>query len=108
MSPNGKYAGGFISSIAPDDSFQYAPTFVNIETGEWTQFGPYPEAVHYLTQALCISDQGLLFISDGYNGGQIAINLNGDIFIPEAPKDSSLNLKSRQYRPTANIGSAMP
>ena len=44
LSPNGKYAGGFISSIAPDDSFQYAPTFVNIETGEWTQFGPYPEA----------------------------------------------------------------
>ena len=86
LSPNGKYAGGFISSIAPDDSFQYAPTFVNIETGEWTQFGPYPEAVHYLTQALCISDQGLLFISDGYNGGQIAINLNGDIFIPEAPE----------------------
>lgn len=86
LSPNGKYAGGFISSIAPDDSFQYAPTFVNIETGEWTQFGPYPEAVHYLTQALCISNQGLLFISDGYNGGQIAINLNGDIFIPEAPE----------------------
>ena len=29
----------------------------------------------------------MLFISDGTNGGQIAIDLNGDIFIPEAPAD---------------------
>ena len=85
LSPNGKYAGGFIASIAPDDSWQYSPTFVNIETGEWTQFGPLSRIAHYLTQTMAITDQGLLFISDGYNGGQIAIDTSGEIFIPEAP-----------------------
>lgn len=85
LSPSGKYAGGFVASLAPDDSFLYSPTIVDIETGEWHQFGPYPEALYYLTQALCISDQGVLFIKDGMNGGMIAIDLNGEIFIPESP-----------------------
>ena len=85
LSPSGKYAGGFVASLAPDDSFLYSPTIVDRETGEWHQFGPYPEALYYLTQALCISDQGVLFIKDGMNGGMIAIDLNGEIFIPESP-----------------------
>ena len=85
LSPSGKYAGGFVASLAPDDSFLYSPTIVDIETGEWHQFGPYPEALYYLTQAMCISDQGLLFITDGMHGGQIAIDLTGEIFIPESP-----------------------
>ena len=34
---------------------------------------------------MAITDQGLLFISDGFHGGQIAIDLTGNIFIPEAP-----------------------
>ena len=85
MSPSGKYAGGFTASIAPDDSWQYSPTIVDLETGEVYEFGPYPESLHYLTQTMAITDQGLLFISDGSNGGQIAIDLTGNIFIPEAP-----------------------
>ena len=84
MSPSGKYAGGFTASIAPDDSFQYSPTIVDLETGEVYEFGPYPESLHYLHQTMAVTDQGLLFISDGQNGGQIAIDLTGNIFIPEA------------------------
>ena len=85
MSPSGKYAGGFTASIAPDDSWQYSPTIVDLETGEVYEFGPYPESLHYLHQTMAITDQGLLFISDGQNGGQIAIDLTGNLFIPEAP-----------------------
>ena len=85
MSPSGKYAGGFTASIAPDDSWQYSPTIVDLETGEVYEFGPYPESLHYLHQTMAITDQGLLFISDGQNGGQIAIDTSGEIFIPEAP-----------------------
>ena len=85
MSPSGRYAGGFTASIAPDDSWQYSPTIVDLETGEVYEFGPYPESLHYLTQTMAITDQGLLFISDGFHGGQIAIDLTGNIFIPEAP-----------------------
>ena len=85
MSPSGKYAGGFTASIAPDNSWQYSPTIVDLETGEVYEFGPFPESLYYLTQTMAITDQGLLFISDGSNGGQIAIDLTGNIFIPEAP-----------------------
>ena len=85
MSPSGKYAGGFTASIAPDDSWQYSPTIVDLETGEVYEFGPFPESLYYLHQTMAITDQGLLFISDGYNGGQIAIDTSGEIFIPEAP-----------------------
>ena len=84
MSPSGKYAGGFTASIAADDSWQYSPTIVDLETGEVYEFGPFPESLYYLTQTMAITDQGLLFISDGSNGGQIAIDLTGNIFIPEA------------------------
>ena len=85
MSPSGKYAGGFTASIAADDSWQYSPTIVDLETGEVYEFGPFPESLYYLHQTMAITDQGLLFISDGSNGGQIAIDLTGNIFIPEAP-----------------------
>ena len=85
MSPSGKYAGGFTASIAADDSWQYSPTIVDLETGEVYEFGPFPESLHYLHQTMAITDQGLLFISDGQNGGQIAIDLTGNLFIPEAP-----------------------
>ena len=85
MSPSGKYAGGFTVSIAPDDSYLFTPTIVDLETGEVYEFGPFPESLYYLTQTMAITDQGLLFISDGSNGGQIAIDLTGNIFIPEAP-----------------------
>ena len=85
MSPSGKYAGGFTASIAANDSFLYHPTIVDMETGEWHEFGPYPESLHYLHQTMAITDQGLLFINDGQNGGQIAVDLTGTLFIPEAP-----------------------
>jgi hypothetical protein len=83
MSPSGKYAGGFTVSIAPDDSYLFTPTIVDLETGEVYEFGPFPGSLYYLMQTMAITNQGLLFISDG--GGQIAIDLTGNIFIPEAP-----------------------
>ena len=85
MSPSGKYAGGFTVSIAPDDSYLFTPTIVDLETGEVYEFGPFPGSLYYLMQTMAITNQGLLFISDGQNGGQIAIDLTGNIFIPEAP-----------------------
>ena len=83
MSPSGKYAGGFTVSIAPDDSYLFTPTIVDLETGEVYEFGPFPGSLYYLMQTMAITNQGLLFINDG--GGQIAIDLTGNIFIPEAP-----------------------
>ncbi len=79
ISPNGKYVGGFVPSIAPDDSWQYSPTIIDMETGDVYEFGPYPEAVYYMTDNMCISDQGVLFIHDGSNGGMIIVDTEGNV-----------------------------
>ena len=85
MSPNGKYVGVFVPSIAPDYSWQYSPVITDLETGEVYEFGPFPEAVYNMTDNMCISDQGQLFIHDGSNGGMIVIDTEGNITHPESP-----------------------
>lgn len=84
MSPGGKYAGGYIISVAPDDSWQYSPVIIDVETEERYEFGPFPESLYFISQTIAITDQGLMFLSNS-NGGQIAINTTGDIIVPEAP-----------------------
>ena len=84
MSPSGRYVGGYTVSIAADDSFLKSPTIIDVETGETYQFGPYPEALYYMTQTMCISDQGLLFIVDGNQGGTFVCDLEGNITKLEA------------------------
>ena len=79
MSPSGRYVGGYTVSIAADDSFLKSPTIIDLETGETYQSGPYPEGVYFLTQTMCISDQGLLFIVDGNQGGTFVCDLEGNI-----------------------------
>ena len=49
-----------VISIAPDDSYQYSPTIVDLETDEWHQFGPYPESVYALHQTMAVTDQGFV------------------------------------------------
>ena len=85
MSPSGKYVGGFSEQVDENDMWYFTPIIIDTETGEKHEFGPYPQSLYALSQANAITDQGLLFISDGYNGGQLAIDTSGEIFIPEAP-----------------------
>ena len=84
MSPSGKYVGGFSEQVDENDMWYFTPIIIDTETGEKHEFGPYPQSLYALSQTNAITDQGLLFISDGQNGGQIAIDLTGNIFIPEA------------------------
>ncbi len=86
MSPNGRYVGYYESSIAADDSWLYSPVILDLETGEIFRFGPFPEALYYMTDTMCITDQGLLFIYDGSNGGMIVIDTDGNITHPESPE----------------------
>lgn len=86
VSPSGKYVGGFVTTIAPDDSFQFHPTIINTETGEETQWGPISERIHSLHQTMCISDQGTLFMVDGMNGGTVVCTLDGDIYKVDTPE----------------------
>ena len=50
-----------------------------METGDVYEFGPYPEAVYYMTDNMCISDQGVLFIHDGSHGGMIIVDTEGNV-----------------------------
>ena len=88
-----------MATIGDDDSWLRAPTIIDLETGEEKQFGPFPESLYYLTQAKAITDNGLLFINDGLNGGQIAIDLTGEVIIPEAPS-------GHQFKPEIEATSA--
>src|SRR5699024_9048082 len=52
MSPNGRYVGYYESSIAADDSWLYSPVILDLETGETFRFGPFPEALYYMTDTM--------------------------------------------------------
>ena len=79
MSPSGRYAGGFYASIAADDSYLFYPTVMDLETGEWHEFGPLPQSIYALHQTMCISDQGMLFMTDGTYGGTVTVDLEGNV-----------------------------
>ena len=69
MSPSGRYVGGYVATVGDDDVWLKSPTIIDLETDEVYEFGPYPETLYFMTQTICISDQGLLFIKDGNQGG---------------------------------------
>ena len=87
MSPSGKYVGGFSEQVDENDMWYFTPIIIDTETGEKHEFGPYPQSLYALSQANAITDQGLLFISDG-----------------QKRPDTRTNPRSRKHRPTGNIG----
>lgn len=99
VSPSGKYVGGFITTIAADDSYQFQPTIIDTETGETVQYGPISSSVHYLHQTMCISDQGTLFMVDGQNGGTVVCTIDGDVYKVPTPEGF-------QFQPTVQGTSA--
>ena len=78
MSPSGRYVGGYVATVG-DDVWLKSPTIIDLETDEVYEFGPYPETLYFMTQTICISDQGLLFIKDGNQGGMFVCDLEGNI-----------------------------
>ena len=79
MSPSGRYVGGYVATVGDDDVWLKSPTIIDLETDEVYEFGPYPETLYFMTQTICISDQGLLFIKDGNQGGIFICDLEGNI-----------------------------
>ena len=79
MSPSGRYVGGYVATVGDDDVWLKSPTIIDLETDEVYEFGPYPETLYFMTQTICISDQGLLFIKDGNQGGMFVCDLEGNI-----------------------------
>ena len=45
MSKNGRYVGGNIKELLPDETWENYPTIIDLETDEWIQLGPYPNSL---------------------------------------------------------------
>lgn len=81
ISPSGKYVGA-VGETLEGEVWYNTPTIFDTETGETYEFGPYPES-YGLGQVYAMSDDGLMFIATGQSGGQVVIDINGDMFVPE-------------------------
>ena len=87
VSPSGRYVGGFESTLLEDgNTFEFWPVIIDVEADERIVLGPVHQSLHMLHEPHAISDQGLLFIADGQNGGQVAFDITGNSFVPEIPE----------------------
>lgn len=85
ISPSGKYVAGYITDVSEyDDSFEYTPVIIDIETDKWHTSGPYPQALFDLAGPLAVSDEGLFFIGDD-SQGTFFIDLDGNYGMLDNP-----------------------
>lgn len=62
ISPSGKYVGGYYTTVENNIAVNYA-VFIDMETEERVELGPYPEDVMLLNGAWACTDDGKLFLS---------------------------------------------
>lgn len=75
ISPNGKWVGGYYSVGDESAGALYYIVFIDLETDERTELGPYPESLMFLTSVTCMTDTGILYAVDA-NGGMKAFDMN--------------------------------
>ena len=82
MSKNGRYVGGNIKELLPDETWENYPTIIDLETDEWIQLGPYPNSLFNIELPFAISDEGTIFFLDANTSACVGFNLAGDYFLP--------------------------
>lgn len=90
MSKNGRYVGGNIKELLPDETWENYPTIIDLETDEWIQLGPFPNSLFNLELPFAISDEGTIFFLDANTSACVGFNLAGDYFLPANAKDFNL------------------
>ena len=90
MSKNGRYVGGNIKALLPDETWENYPTIIDLETDEWIQLGPFPNSLFNLELPFAISDEGTIFFLDANTNACVGFNLAGDYFLPANAKDFNL------------------
>lgn len=75
ISPNGKWVGGYYSYAEEGDAALHRFIFIDLETDERIELGPYPESLMFPTSVECITDTGILYAVDA-NGGMKAFDVN--------------------------------
>ena len=81
MSPGGKYIAGYTANFSDSDvsGFDYTVSFIDLDTGEVTEHGPYPKSIYDFFTAKAVTDSGVLFIHLGATGECITVDLEGTI-----------------------------
>ena len=85
MSKNGRYVGGNIKALLPDETWENYPTIIDLETDEWIQFGPLPDDLYCIEVPFAVSDEGTVFFYDSNTNGCIGFDISGNAFTPKAP-----------------------
>ncbi len=98
ISPNGKLAAGYYSvADAETGTAIYYFHFINLDTDEKTELGPWPESLMFPTSVTCMTDTGIVYAIDA-NGGMKAIDMNEKNFyaveVPGIANASSLGINS--------------
>ena len=86
MSPSGKYVGGEDQVLQDDETFNWQIWIFDLDTDESRVVAEFSENMYGLQQPQCITDQGLIFISDSNDGGTKGIDIDGNVIIPKKPE----------------------
>ena len=85
ISPNGKWVGGYYSVGDESAGALFYIVFINLETDERIELGPYPESLVFLTSVVCMTDTGILYGIEA-NGGIKVFDVNEkDYYVLEVP-----------------------
>lgn len=88
LSPNGKYAGGYITDVDLEtDGWVYLVTIINLETEERHDFGPYPQTMFNFGETAGVSDKGEIYIMGKIGYGSLIIDLEGNTTKFDRPFD---------------------
>ncbi len=83
ISPNGRYLGGLLFEYMKDGTPLRKVTITDLDTDEMRIVAEVPKSLFGIEAPICITDQGLFFVSDVSEGGVMAFDLAGNYWKPE-------------------------
>lgn len=97
ISPSGTWIGGYYSVPDPSTGLSMAyMVFIEVATGDRTEFGPYPESIMLPTSVNAVSDLGNMYLY--CNGGMMGISKDEqNYFIPNFSGHESSAVQISQF-----------
>ena len=106
ISPDGNIVGGYYSTADDESYSKMTVVFIDLRTGERTEFGPYPESLILPTSVSCVTSQGLMYVVNG-QGDMFAFDMHErNYFIPEVAGYATIQVNSSSADGTKWVGRA--
>lgn len=103
ISPNGKYVGGIIQHLQPDDSYIYELVVIDVEADERHTIANVPQSLFYIQDPYAITDNGLFFVMEVSGHGCVAFDLDGNYFLPTNYGDFKISPKIQAVSADGNV-----